>query len=192
MCHDVIGTCDRWGGPVLKRVDIEAAFRALAGKQLSIARLAGSGRNFHFGEMREYPPDMRGRTGSGGEYALHLACPWRIDGPRGTVTGSDDIWEYADEGTCPEGWKYEDGNSLQDRRLGELLGGYDKKTHSWINAGAELVVLDVAATDSGDVQIRLSGGYTLRIFPAISREESWRLFRPLSDERHVVFEAGPE
>lgn len=108
---------------MLKRNDIESAFRKLAGKQLSIARRAGSGRNFHFGEVREYPADNLGRARTGGEFALHLGSPWRIEGPNGMVNGSEDIWHHAEQEAPPAGWTYEQGSSLQDQRPSELLGG---------------------------------------------------------------------
>jgi hypothetical protein len=170
----------------MNRDDINETFKALVGKPLTIARLAGSMRNFDFGEVSPNP-----NGGSGGEYALHLQCPWRIDGPQGTVTGSDDLWEHETLPLPPSGWTYESGESLQDRRLGELLGGYDAETRSWVNPGSGLVVLEVDASDLGDVTLKLAGGYTLRIFPARSCDESWRLFRPRSAELHVVFGEDP-
>ena len=46
-------------------------------------------RVLHFGAVIE------GEDGSWGECALHLQCPWRLDGPAGPVTGQDDLWEHA-------------------------------------------------------------------------------------------------
>ena len=138
-------------------------------------------RVFHFGDVVEHV------DGSTGAFALHLQCPWRIDGRDGTVSGSDDLWVHASVPTPPEEWSYEDGNSLQDRRLGELLDSYDPRTRSWMNRSERLVVASIDGSDRGDVVIGLTGDHTLRVFPARSGDESWRLFRPRHEDAHFVF-----
>ncbi len=55
----------------------------LIGLNLSIARRAADMRVLHFGEIT-VDDDERGSTG---EIALHIQCPWRIEGPDGIVTG---------------------------------------------------------------------------------------------------------
>jgi hypothetical protein len=166
------------------RDELLNALGPLLGERLTIARRAASMRGFHFGDIVEHD------DGSTGVFALHLQCPWRIDGPDGTVTGSDDLWVHAAMSKPPDEWSYEDGDSLQDRRLAELLGTYDARTRSWVNAAERLVVTSVDGSDHGDVVIVLTGGYTLRVFPARSRDESWRLFRPRVEDAHVVFGAA--
>ena len=156
----------------MTREEIIAAFAPLVGLSFSIARRGGAMRVFHFGDIVEH------EVGSSGEMALHLQCPWRLDGPLGTITGSDDIWLHRDLRARPENWSYEDGESLQDQRLSGLLGSYD------------LRVIAIDATRQGEVTIRFNGDYVLRLFPACSRGESWRLFRPGNAQiGHVVFEA---
>ena len=141
-------------------------------------------RVLHFGAVTE------AEDRSWGEYALHLQCPWRIDGPGGMLTGQDDLWEHATLEVPPENWSFEQGESLQDARLGTLLGGYDERTRSWINTvPGHLVVTHVEATEYGDLTLAFSGGYTLRVFPASSRNELWRLFSPGNDADHFVVPA---
>ena len=161
---------------------VHSAVQPLVGLRLSIARRAGSMRGFHFGAVSE------DESGSWGEYALHLQCPWRIDGPRGVVTGQGDLWEHPTLELPPEDWSYEGGNSLQDVRLGALLGGRDERTRSWVNLKAEaLIVTRVLGQESGELTLTLSGGFTLRVFPDTSRDEAWRLLARGGDGAHYVF-----
>src|SRR4051812_41512588 len=92
----------------------------LIGLKLSIARWIG----FHFGNVRQV------EDGSKGEYALHIGCPWRIESATGIVTGSADLRRWAFGERQPQGWNYDDGNSLQDVRIAQLLKGYDTRTRS--------------------------------------------------------------
>jgi tetratricopeptide (TPR) repeat protein len=154
---------------------LQQQFEPLVDLKLSIARRAGSMRNFHFGNIRHID------GGSIGEYALHIQCPWRIESAAGIVTGSQDLWQWAFAEHEPLGWDYEDGNSLQDVRLGELLKGYDNRTSSYVNTTDELVVENIQVTLYGDVTLFLSGGYRLTLFPASLFGEAWRLLRPGDD-----------
>jgi hypothetical protein len=167
-------------GRRLKRNEILEALQPLVGLSLTIARKAGSTRGFHCGAIR---PHSRG---SCGEYALHLQCSWRIDGPDGIVTGTEDLWQHVEPDVRPDDWSHEHGDSLQDARLGELLGSFDPVTRSWINSDGRLTVSAIDASDRGDLTIDLAGGFTLRAFPAGSRDEMWRLFQPGTEQAHFV------
>jgi hypothetical protein len=59
----------------------------LIGLQLTIARRGADMRGFHFGPIRVV------EGGTVGDYALHVQCPWRIEGSQGIVTGRSDLWE---------------------------------------------------------------------------------------------------
>ncbi len=48
-------------------------------------------RVLHFGRIRKI------EKGTVSEYALHIQCPWRIEGPEGIVTGRSDLWEPAED-----------------------------------------------------------------------------------------------
>jgi hypothetical protein len=157
-------------------------FEVLVGLRLTIARRAADMLVLHFGDIR---PHASGE-GTVGAYALHVQCPWRLDGPIDTLTGRDDLWEYAGPGERPSGWTYEDGLSLQDKRLGEFMGSRDERTRSWVNQGVRHFVLSAQQTNLGDVTLELTGGSAIRLFPARSSGEAWRLFAPGS-ARHTIF-----
>lgn len=159
----------------------------LIGKQLSIARRAADMRGFHFGRII-----VEAKNRSRGEFALHIQCPWHIEGPDGIVTGRSDLWEPADQDKEIDWdtWNYEDGENLQDHRVGALLKGYDPKTRSFVNETESLIVEAIDADDFGGVAISLSGGYRLVLFPSGSVGEDWRLFQPSSDPKHFVIAGG--
>ncbi len=89
------------------------AFDVLVGLRLSIIRRAADMLVLHFGTIRPRPSG----EGTVADYALHVQCPWRLDSPKGTVTGRDDLWEYAGPGERPPNWSYDDGLSLQDKKF---------------------------------------------------------------------------
>jgi hypothetical protein len=157
--------------------------RPLIGLRLSIARRAADMRTFQFGEIRAVP------GGSVGDYALHVQCPWRLEGAGGIVTGRSDLWEPAD-GSESEGWDYDRGESVQDRRLADLLSGRDADSRTAVNRTDHLAVEAVQTDDCGGVTLMLSGGYRLALFPAGSRGEDWRLFRPGTAGPHFVVCGG--
>ena len=82
-------------------------------------------RIFHFGQIKTV------KDGTIGEYALHVQCPWRIEGPQGIVTGRSDLWEptEADADFDWDSWDYEKDGNLQDKLIGSLLGEYDPQTN---------------------------------------------------------------
>ena len=153
----------------------------LVGLRLSIIRRAADMLVLHFGTVRPHPSG----EGTVGNQALHVQCPWRLDGPIGIVTGRDDLWVYAGPGEQPPGWSYEDGLSLQDQKFADLFAR-DQSTRSWVNESDRFSVVAATRTERGDVTIELANGYAIRLFPAGCRSEAWRLFAPGSN-RHLVF-----
>jgi hypothetical protein len=160
--------------------------KPLIGLRLTIARRAADLRNFQFGQIRAV------ERGTVGEYALHIQCPWRLEGPAGILTGSSDLWEPAEasEQVGWDSWHYERNGNLQDRQIGALLGRYDAATRSFVNQTEHLVVEEVRADNCGGLTIQLSGGYRLVLFPAGIRGEDWRIFRPDTDDPHFVVAGG--
>jgi hypothetical protein len=158
----------------------------LVGLRLSIARRALDLRNFQFGVVRAI------EGGTVGEFALHIQCPWRIETRDRIVTGRDDLREpiVVTKDFDWKAWDYEKDGNLQDQRIASLLGGYDPGTRSPVNNGHLLVVEAVDADDRGGVTLDLSGGYRLRLFPAGTRGEDWRIFRPDSESPHFVIAGG--
>ncbi len=166
--------------------EITEYLTAVIGLQLTIARRAADLRNFQFGPIR------RSNGGSTGAYALHIQCPWRLEGPDGIITGRADLWEPADERTEVdlELWGYDTHANLQDAKLAELLHGHDLTTRSIVNQTDLLIVETVQADIYGGMVLCLSGGYRLAIFPAGSRGEHWRFFQPDTNQPHLVSEGN--
>ena len=135
----------------------------------------------HFGLIRPHPSG----EGTVGDYALHIQCAWRIDSPNGTLTGRDDLWEYAGPGERPANWSYDDGFSLQDQKFGSVFIR-DEATRSWVNESDGFGIAEANQTRRGDVTLTLVNGYSILLFPAACTGEAWRLFAPGSG-RHVVF-----
>jgi hypothetical protein len=152
-----------------------AALSQVIGLPLTAARRAADLRTFQFGTLRAVD------RGSVGEFALHVQCPWRIEGAEGIVSGRSDLWEpVEDDAPFDENWDYETSPNLQDARL-----------QRWFERnGASLVVQAVDADDFGGAAISLGQGFVLRLFPAGRRGEHWRLFRPKKDAPHFVVSGG--
>lgn len=150
----------------------------LIGLKLSRMALAADMRTLSFG-------NTKARKGGGvvGEYALHVQCPWRLEGDTGIITGSGDLYEpYEKKQQLEEPFDWEKGDSLQERVLRELLKGYDENTKQIVNSTNLLTVEDVQADSGGGFCLRLSGGYRLLVFPNGTRCEAWRVFRPSNDQ----------
>jgi len=165
--------------------DIVCALEPLVGLRLSIARDAASMKNFQFGDIR---PDPSG-SGTIGWYALHVQCPWRIVSDHDIMTGSGDYYEPVDEHGEVELADSKAGN-LQRKRLGEMMHKFASTTRSWINATDQLVVERVTGPPFGGLELLLSGGFRLQVFPDGSRAEDWRFFSHASDEDHIVIGGG--
>ena len=167
------------------RARVQAELDVLVGLPLSIARLMGSLRGFHFGAVRPL------ERGTGGEYALHVSCPWRLDHVSGPLTGYSDLWTPADPRDAGPAWEWEEGETFQERQLGRVLRGFDPATGSLVNPDPDrLTVRRVEVGDYGEATLYLEGGYRLVLFPAgAAAAEAWRLFRPHEDSRpHFVVE----
>lgn len=159
---------------------------ALVGLRLSIIRFYADTLGLHFGDVRPYAPG-----GTVGAFALHVSCPWRIDDSDGTIVGSQDRWNYGGQGDAPEGWNAEFGSNLRDKQLNELFGQRGE-TGSWTNETDRYLVIAASKTKYGDLRIDLSDGYTIRLFPAATEAEAWRLFAPDDESPHLVFPAEAE
>jgi hypothetical protein len=166
--------------------EITAHLQPLIGLGLSIARRAADMRIFHFGRIRQV------EKGTVGDYALHIQCPWRLEGPQGIMTGRSDLWEPAEDSPDIdwETWDYDKDENLQDKLIGEFLKGYDPQTGSVVNATGQLIVETVEGDAYGGAIIVLSGGFRLVLFPAGTCGEDWRIFQPQMLESHFVITGG--
>ncbi|MGE5295031.1 MAG: hypothetical protein ACM3VT_09395 [Solirubrobacterales bacterium] len=166
--------------------EIRDHLKPLVGLRLSLTTRTAEVRCFHFGELREI------EQGAVGRYALHVQCPWRIEGPDGLVTGHSDLWEPLDEETeidCRT-WDYDANENLQDELMDVLMQGYDPMTGSFADDMDMLVVEAVGGDPCGGATLTLSGGVRLVLFPAGTRGEDWRIFRPGNSEPHFIIAGG--
>ena len=135
---------------------------------------------FQFG-MQRPAPTHKGGIKTVGEYALHVQCAWRIISLHGIVVASRDRYYPAgdnlDEDLLQFDWD-RPGVNRCDERVSILMEKY-KET--------PLVVEAIEADSIGSLQIILSDGYALQIFPDDSLEgEYWRLFQPSMEKEHFV------
>lgn len=166
--------------------EVLSAAQHLIGLKMSLARRAADMQIFQFG-----PTTGRNNGGRVGLFALHIQCPWRLEGPGGIVTGYEDLSEpVSPDDALKEDWDYEKDSNLRDRRLEELFGGLDEATRTIQNDTNLLTVEHVDADEVGGLMLGLSGGYRLVLFPTSSRSEGWRLFVPGSDDPHFVVAGG--
>jgi hypothetical protein len=154
---------------------------SLVGLRLCIARDAAGMKNFQFGEIRPHPSGK----GTVGDFALHVQCPWRLVTTTQVLTGSTDYYEPAVEGEDVNLDDYQSGN-LQRKRLQALFQTYDAETRSLINQSDSLTVISLHADRFGGLDLELSGGVRLQVFPDGSRGENWRFFSPGNDESHFI------
>lgn len=157
------------------RQQVIAALSQTIGLPLTAARRAADMRTFQFGKLRQV------ERGSVGDFALHVQCPWRIEAPDGIVTGRLDLWEpEEDNASLDDNWDYEKSPNLQDVRVERWLA------HNKLS----LVVKSVDADEFGGAAISFDHGFVLRLFPAGTRGEDWRLFKPKADTAHLVVSGG--
>jgi hypothetical protein len=158
------------------RQQVIAALSQIIGLPLTAAHRAADMRSLQFGNAR-----LIG-DGTVGDFALHLQCPWRIEGPDGIITGRLDLWEPVDAGPGFDwdAWDSKKSPNLQDVEFDRWLARH----------GSTIVVSNVDADDYGGASITFSPGFVLRLFPAGTRGEDWRLFRPKSGAPHFVVSGG--
>jgi hypothetical protein len=149
--------------------------RDLVGKPLSGATRAGGMAMFSFGEIRSVQTPRGPKKAA--EYALHPQCAWRLCEGETVLIGSADLYYPADgrEDCSNFDWD-EPGANLRDVLATSLLqdDGY-------------LIVEKAVFGRAGVLQIFLERDRCLEVFPNNSVEdEYWRLFRPGTDDLHLV------
>jgi len=146
---------------------------------------------FHFGTVRPHPNGK----GTVGAYAVHVQCPWRIVASEEIVTGSADLYGPANQRSTsdfdPDTAMHERDGNLQNKKLGELLHGYDADTRSIVNSTESLVVTQVQTDPYGGVRIKLSPNYCLELIPCGSSDgEEWRFLKPGDSNAQFAVGAG--
>ena len=159
---------------------IEGAVAVLCGRALWACRRAADMATFQFGERRN-TTDYFGRPSTGGEYALHVQCPWRIIRDDEIVVGSADLYypeELQNDGKeVPADFDWYRSPNRRDKLLRSLFE----------DGKRSFVVQKVEAGIQGSLRILLSDDLSLEVLPVDSlSHERWRLFRPGTDEPHLV------
>ncbi|HWB29882.1 MAG TPA: hypothetical protein VG736_05205 [Vicinamibacterales bacterium] len=165
---------------------IDDALRQIVGLPLSLSRRGTTMRIFHFGAITSEG------TRAYGEFALHLQCPWRIEGPEGLVTGSRDVFEPPDSrvSSADPDWNYDSGN-LQDVLVAKWLGTTPGKVGFARSAVVPPLIVEAVSSDRFlGLKIALSGGHRLSVFPDGTAGEAWRFFRPCVPEEPLVIDGG--
>jgi hypothetical protein len=163
---------------IIKRLSV------LIGQPLTIARRAAGMRVLHFGEVREV------ENGTVGEWALHIQCEWRIEKDKQIFTGSDDLREPIE--VTPnfdwKNWNYHRDGNLQDKRIEELLTGYNPENQNIVGSHPNHIVRGIEADDFGGLVVDFVGNFRLVLFPSGTDTEFWRFFRPKVNRPHFVVE----
>jgi hypothetical protein len=162
--------------PLSTREQVLSQLAQIVGLPLAAARRAADMRTIQFGKLRPV------EEGSVGDFALHIQCPWRIEGPDGIITGRSDLWKPLEWGPDIDfkTWDYDTSPNVQDMQFKQFLAQHSPA----------LIVRSVEADDFGGAVLHFDEGFALRWFPAGSRGEDWRLFRPNMDMPHFVISAG--
>ena len=171
---------------------IQNALTPLVGLRVHSIRRAADLLMVHFGEFRQ-TPDKKPAVGTPAEWALHVQCPWRLEGPEGVVTGRMDLWECPEVGTDydPFSPDYLDRPNLLDKMIAALLSRTDQSIEGRLHPTTDMVVEAVQADAFGGATITLSGGFRFVLFPAGSVGEEWRIFRTGPSSSHFVVRSGP-
>lgn len=151
----------------------------LVGKRLSWASRVGGMAIFSFGEERMV--ETRRGPKPTAEYALHPQCSWRITAGDAVLIGSSDLYEPADgrEDLTDFDW---------DQPMASRL---DVLMRNLLDGDSGLVVESFNFGRAGSISIALGQDRHLEVFPNNSLgEEYWRLFRPGTAYRHLVFGAS--
>jgi hypothetical protein len=105
-----------------------------------------------------------------------VECPWRIQNRDRILVGSEDYYERADSNSDQDWEPGSPGGHLQDEVLSELLGQFQDGGIITTRPGFDVSV--VGCDPYGGIQIDVSNGHRLEIFPAGRRTMEWIFRRP--------------
>jgi hypothetical protein len=170
------------GGTTLSTDDsTETVIDSLLGLKIFLTSHAADMREFGF-----HAPDPEDNSQTS-EWFLHIQCAWRIESSNEIMTGSFDWFEPADPTRDTEpNWDPATGGSLQELKLREIFRDFENQPI--YNQTTNFLVLDAVMAAVGDLVIGLSGGFRIRVFPAGSKGEFWRLFKKGDPDSHFVCE----
>lgn len=123
----------------------------------------------------------RGRIEETAEYSLHIQCSWRIILDNKIVVASKDFYSPNSE------WNEENEDFDWD-----IPGNnrFDERIKAFIKNNEQIKVLQIDSDEVGGLNIILSGGYKLEVFPDSSEDdeqsEHWRLFNRKENSPHFI------
>lgn len=168
--------------PLSIRQQVESVISPLVGLPLWDAGRAADLLWLAFGQ-RQTIKDFRGKPREVGTYALHVQCAWRFVQGEKVLAGNRDLYyprgykDQRDEFPKDFNWDVQGANRCDEMLATLFTGGAN-----------QFVVERVEVGQAGEFALLLESGLTLQIFPNDSLDgEHWRLFRPGSDERHMVY-----
>ncbi|MEH7484431.1 hypothetical protein V7157_25840 [Neobacillus drentensis] len=151
----------------------------LVGLKLQYAGRASNLFWLGFGDIVEII--RRGRTEATTEYALHIQCSWRISLGNKIVVASRDFYSPSSE------W---DGD-IEDFDW-DIKGNnrFDERIKTFIKDNGQIKVLQIDSNEVGGLNVFLSGGYKLEVFPDSSEDdeqsEHWRFFNRKENSPHFI------
>jgi hypothetical protein len=123
----------------------------------------------------------RGRTEETAEYALNIQCSWRISLGNKIVVASRDFYSPSSE------W---DGD-IEDFNW-DIRGNnrFDERIKTFIKDNGQIKVLQINSDEVGGLNVFLSGGSKLEVFPDSSEDdeqsEHWRFFNRKENSPHFI------
>jgi hypothetical protein len=161
------------------REEINTQAGKLVGLKLQYAGRASNLFWMGFGDIVEII--RRGRTEETAEYALHIQCSWRITLGNKIVVASRDF--YSPNSQLVEKNEDFEWDVQGNNRFDELI-------QTFIKDNSELIVLQIDSDEIGGLNVLLSGGYKLEVFPDSSEDdeysEHWRLFNRKEESAHFI------
>lgn len=162
--------------------EIESELAVLVGEAFWSPRRAGNLLLLEFGPQKRFK-NHRGEWVTGGRFALHVSCPWRISIRREMLVGAEDVYlPPSDMRKTPRGWQWETGRTR-----------FTEQVLRWLPARSEpiAVVQSIRADRFGGFHLSMSGSVGLDVFPCCTADydllsEEWRFFVARSRKRHFV------
>lgn len=112
-------------------------------------------------------------------YALHVQCQWRIvnNEKKEILLAASDMYSPRKDTDFQEDFDWElQGNNL-----------FDEKSQGWLKGTVPIVINKYKINQWGDLALFFSNHDKLQTFNVSSdNSECWRLFRPNSEEQHLV------
>jgi len=126
-----------------------------------------------------FAPTRRNPERRSARFRLHVSCPLRLDGATGVLIASSDIYRSAQNPDSREEFDW-------DKRGANL---FDASVSAyWLShRPGSSVVQSVSADAVGGLELGLSSGHAIKIFPSRSGAgEHWRYFEITGGEHFVV------